>query len=282
MTSPTGVPFLDTLVASLATEAQELERALGFGSWGTSGPETHPAELEPEALILHPSFVDGWWYDAKRVDCHPDRKGGPIKPFATGLHTTDMLPDEWDALVAAWSSKPGDGACAHFLIGRDEAHGVIQFVPITLNGNHMGGPGHGVFVLTNGTQLHPNLVTNGIEVHCAGGVRMINGVWRLVENNVAHGKPIPPEDVIVDAARPGRGVHKITDYQYAILERLLRDLRAAQYALPAGIKTQAFGEEVPAWAKSDDCRVVTHVRMDPVHRADPWPPGCAWLKDHLP
>ncbi len=282
MTSPTGVPFLDDVVAGIASEADALSRLLNVGSWGTAGPTVHPPELATDVLILHPAFTDGWWHGAKRVDCHPGRHGGPIRPYATGIHTTDMLPDEWQALVDAWTKKAGDGACANFLLGRDVQHGVIQFVPITLNSNHMGGEGHGVFVLKDGTQVHPNLVANGIEVHCAGGVRQIAGQWRLVEDNKAHGSAIDAADVIPDPARPGRGWHKITDYQKAVLRDLLHDLDGAQRPLPEGITTRAFGEEVPAWAKRSSRRVVTHVEMDPVHRADPWPPGCDFVRGIYP
>lgn len=283
MTSPTGMPFLDSLGIALATEAQGLARALGFGLRGTAGPDAHPEALAEQVQVLHDAFDgDGWWREARRVDCHPRRRGGPIRPYATGIHTTDMLPDEWDALITAWSTRGGDGACATFLLGRDEARGVVQFVPITSNANHMGGDGHGVFVLGDGTQVHPNLVTNGVEIHCAGGVRLVAGEWRLVEGGVAHGRSIPPEDVIVDPARPGRGLHKITDYQFAVLERLLRDLDGAQYPLPPGVTTRAFGEDVPAIARMPTARVVTHWQMDPVHRSDPWAHGCAWLRARRP
>lgn len=274
MTDSTGVPFLDTLLPAIATEAQSLVRALGFGNWNTAGPTNAPPAHD--VLILHPAFTDGWWHDAQRIDAHLRRMGGPIKPWSTGVHTTDMLPDEWDALIDRWHNQPGDGACANFLIGRTPEHGVVQMVPITRNSNHLGGPGHGVFVV-DGNDVHPNLVANGIEIHCAGGVRLVNGGWRLVEGGVAHGKPIPAEDVIVDPARPTRGVHKVTDYQYEQLDALLRSLDSAQYPVPAGATTKAFGEDVPAIAKMPTARVVTHWQMDPVHRGDPWRPTCEWL-----
>lgn len=274
----------DDLITDIAQIGVALvKRIESLGDFGTAGPDVHPPELAPEVLILHPAFVDGWWSGAKRIDSHPKRRGGPIRPYATGLHTTDMLPEEWQALVTAWSTKPGDGACANFLIGRDPAHGVIQFVPITLNSNHMGGPGHGVFVLANGTQVHPNLVANGIEIHCAGGVRRVNGQWRLVEGGVAHGAPLPDDDVMPWPGNdPTRGLHRITDYQFEVLGKLLADLDSAQMPLPKGVTTKAFGEEVPMWAHRTGRRVVTHVEMDPVHRADPWQHGCSWLRARLP
>jgi hypothetical protein len=143
----------------------------------------------------------------------------------------------------------------------------------------MGGPGHGVFVI-GGNEVHPNLVTNSIEIHCAGGVRLVNGLWRFIENGAAHGAPLPAEDVIIDPAHAGRGFHKITDYQFAIVKELLGDLNAVQGPLPAGgVTTRAFGEAVPAWAKHAGCRVVVHAEMDPVHRADPWSHGCAFVRE---
>jgi len=266
----------ELLEATVATEIDRLARMARIGDRGTAGPDSadHPA-IEPLPSTV--AFVDGWWIGARRVHAHPGRVGPPIRAIATGLHTCDMLWDEWDALHEAWTGKPGDGACANVLIGPDELHGVSQFVPMTHNSNHMGGPGHGVFVI-GGREVHPNTITNSIEIHCAGGVRLVNGQWRLVENGVAHGTPIPASDVIPDPQRPGRGTHRITDYQYATVARLLADLNAWQAPLPAGTTTRAFGETVPAIAHGKSPRVVTHWEMDPVHRSDPWAQCCAWLR----
>jgi hypothetical protein len=272
----------DDLVTDIAQIGAALvKRIESIGDFGTAGPDGHEV-TGPETLVLHPAFVDGWWSGAKRMDAHRGRWGGPIQPYATGLHTTDMLPEEWPALLKSWTERPGDGACANFLIGRDAAQGAIQLIPITRNSNHMGGPGHGVFVLANGAQVHPNLVANGIELHCAGGVRKVGGQWRLVERGVAHGAPLPDADVLPDpGGNPTRGLHKLTDYQLEVCGRLLADLNAAQIPMPAGVTTKAFGEAVPAWAHRTGRRVVTHVELDPVHRADPWPHGCAWLRARL-
>jgi hypothetical protein len=246
----------------------------------TAGP---PADehLPVPAVVDAPHFVDGVWSKAKRVKCHPGRMGGAIAPYAIVVHTTDMLPNEWDSLLTAWTSKSGEGACAHFIIGRDESAGVVQMVPISRNGNHAGGPGSGRFVV-NGKEVHPNLVTVGIEVHCAGGVRLVNGAWRLVEDGVAHGAPLPASDVTPDPLHPGRGWHHVTDYQRDRLFELLADLDAVLAPLPPGTTTRAFGEAVAPYAMMPTARIVTHAQLDPVHRADPWPPLCNELKKLAP
>ena len=67
-----------------------------------------------------------------------------------------------------------------------------------------------------------------------------------------------------------------------MFDRIARDLDSAQYPLPAGITTRAFGEAVPSWAAHKSRRIVTHAEMDPVHRADPWPHGCAHIAKLAP
>jgi len=224
-------------------------------------------------------WIDGWWVGARRRAAHPGRIGGAIAPWSATVHTTDMLPEEWDALIAAWTSRAGDGACAHFLVGRDANHGVVQLVPIVRNGNHAGGPGHGVFRVPGRADLHPNQVAVGIEVHCAGGVRRIGGAWRLVEGGTAHGAPLPDTDVIPDPQRPGRGWHVVTDYQREKLAALLDDLETVLAAVPPGAVKVAFGERPPSYAVLPGARLATHAELDPMHRADPWPPLCAWLRE---
>lgn len=268
--------ILDDIDAAIASPLEVARRLLSLGNAPTAGP---PAEAGP--IVPHPPaprWVDGWWAGAKRMAAHPGRVGGPIRPWSTVVHSTDMLPEEWDALVASWCVKAGEGACAHFLIGRDADHGVLQLVPITRNGNHAGGPGHGVFRVPGHGDLHPNLVAVGIEVHCAGGVRRSGGQWRLVEDGVAHGAPLPDSDVTPDPQRPGRGWHHVTDYQRGRLAELLDDLEVVLApALPGATKV-AFGETPPAYAVLPSARVATHAELDPVHRADPWPELSAWLK----
>lgn len=261
--------LFDTITGIEAGIADAAKRLEQLGSTGTAGPGRDP-----------PPFADGWYREARRVPAHAGRIGGPIEPWSIVVHTTDMLPAEFEALGTAWTTRPGDGACAHFLIGRDADHGVVQFVPIDRNGNHAGGPGHGLYVdSATGQSWHPNTVAVGIEVHCAGGVRQIGGAWRLVEGGIAHGPPLPDADVIPDPDRPGRGWHVITPYQYAQLDALLRDLDAQLRPVPSPmIFARSTGEAVPSWGIPSSSRIVGHVSLDPAHRSDPWPPGMAWLK----
>lgn len=223
-------------------------------------------------------WTDGWWYEAQRSAAHPSRMGGAIEPFGVVVHTTDMLPGDFGALVTAWTTKPGDGACAHFLIGRDPGYGVLQLVPVTHNGNHAGGPGHGVYRTHGRGDLHPNVVTVGIEVHCAGGVRLVAGQWRLVEDGQPRGAQLFASDVTPDPLRPGRGWHHVTDYQRERLDVLLTDLEAVLAPVPEGTVKVAFGERPPAYAALPGARLATHAELDPVHRADPWPELSAWLR----
>lgn len=222
---------------------------------------------------------DGWWSRSRRLPAHPARLGGIIEPFAAVVHTTDMLPGAWQALIDAWTKRAGDGACANFLIGRDDEHGMVQLVSITRNANHAGGPGHGVFRAPYVLDMHPNSVSVGIEVHCAGGVHRIDGAWRMVENGVPQGEALPDADVTPDPQRPGRGWHVVTDYQREQLGALLDDLEPALAPVPVGCVKVAFGERPPSYAVIPGARLATHAELDPVHRADPWPELSGWLRE---
>jgi hypothetical protein len=276
----------------IATEFEQLARLMRLGDWGTCGPDkgSHQEPVtppEPQPILPPPEqtpplwSLDGWYRFAKKLPAHAGRVGGPISPWSTVFHTTDMLPDEFSALISAWTSRASDGACAHFLIGRDESQGLIQFVPVTRNGNHAGGKpppnGHGWYVV-GGKNVHPNLVAVGIEVHCAGGVHLVNGEWRLVEDGKVHGMVIPKADVIPDPERLGRGWHTLTEYQLGVMDRLLSDLEEVLHPMPAGATTSSTGEAVPSWGKVETPRVVGHVTLDPTNRSDPWPRGMAWLR----
>lgn len=126
--------------------------------------------------------------------------------------------------------------------------------------------------------LHPNTVAIGIELHCAGGVRLVGGHWRLVEGGVVHGAPLPDSEVTPDPQRPGRGWHQVTDYQLARLGELLDALSSVLAPVPAGCVKVAFGETPPAYAIIPGAQLATHAELDPVHRADPWPQVCEWLR----
>jgi hypothetical protein len=221
-------------------------------------------------------FNDGWWSLARRTPADPGRIGGEIAPFAVVVHTTDMVPESWDALLRQWTTETGPGDCAHFIIGRDADHGIAQLAPVNRNANHAGGPGHGSFVA--GEQVwHPNSVAVGIEVHCAGGVQSVDGNWRLIEDGQPQGAPIPDADVIPDPQRPGRGWHRVTDYQYQQLGALLEGLETVLGALPDGCVARSI-EQPPPWAIFPTGRRVGHVSLDARNRADPWPPTCDWIR----
>jgi hypothetical protein len=221
-------------------------------------------------------FNNGWWSLARQFPANAGRIGADIVPFAVVVHTTDMVPESWDALLQSWSTQAGAGDCAHFIIGRDAANGMVQLAPITKNANHAGGPGHGSFVAGQQT-WHPNSVSVGIEVHCAGILRQVNGAWRLVEDGVAQGAALPDGDVIQDPARPGVGYHVVTDYQYQQLGLLLDGLESVLTDLPAGCVAQSV-EQPPAYGVFPTGRRVGHVSLDAAHRGDPWPATCDWMR----
>jgi len=226
--------------------------------------------------LAPPAFTDGWWSAATRRDAFAGRIGGAIVPFAVVVHTTDMTPETWDSLLRNWTTELGDGSCANFAIGRDAAAGVVQLAPITKNGNHAGGVGHGSFV-AGAQEWHPNSVSVGIELHCAGLVHKVGGAWRLVEGGAPTGAAIPDDDVIPDPDHAGRGWHRVTDYQYQQLRALLDGLETVLAPLPAGCVAHSI-EQPPAYALFATGRRVGHVSLDAAHRGDPWPPTCDWMR----
>lgn len=223
---------------------------------------------------------DGWWSGACRMSAHPGRVGGTIKPYATVVHTTDTPPGAMPAIVKSWTTMPGAGDCAHFMIGRDALVGVVQFVSVWHNSNHSGGPGHGVFDSAAGMGVHPNSVSIGIEIDCAGDVRFIAGQWRLVERGMPYGNAISAGEVVADPLRLNRGWHTVTDYQLATLGAILDELEIAVLEpMPAGLVARSTVEIPPVYATFKTGRVVGHASLDPQHRGDPWKPTFEWLHD---
>lgn len=266
----------DTLEAIVATELERLAYLATIGNRNTAGPDEHP----PVGPIkdVEPFWRGGLWIGARYVPAHSHRIGGAIAPMTIVDHTTDMADEDWDALIRAFSTQPGDGACCHFLVGKSEAQGVVQFVSVGRNGNHAGGPGHGVYV-DDGHEIHPNLLAIGIEFHCAGGqLRLIGGQWRYVENGKIHGAPVPASEVDPDPARPGRGWQKLTPYQEYVRGRLHADLELVLAPMYPGLRAVSKGEAVPSWGHARTTRIVGHVTLDPEHRSDPWPNGMAALR----
>jgi hypothetical protein len=263
-------------------------------------------------------FNQGWWSLANRRDAHPGRIGGPIDAFSIVVHTTDMVPEAWNALLTSWTTTMGHENCAHFAIGRDATTGIVQFAPITKNANHAEGDGHGMFV-AGSQSWRPNHVSVGIEVHCVGGIRRVNGQWRYVERNVPYGDPIPAADVAPDPDNPHWGLYnhlkvKLTDDGEWYLvrdepqgnpipetdaipdpahpdrgwhqvtdyqyEQLDKLLRALDTVLdPLPANCVAHSiQPPPAFGIFPTGRIVGHVSLAAADRSDPWPPTCDWLR----
>jgi N-acetyl-anhydromuramyl-L-alanine amidase AmpD len=249
-----------------------------------AGPDVHPPELEAEQPHVESNqWTNGWWLNAKQLPANPGRIGGAIRPWAVVVHTTDMLPRSFAALNDAWQTKKGAGNAAHFNIGRTPSEGVVQLVPITRNANHAGGAGHGWFH-TSQRNYHPNLVSVGIELHNAGGLRLVDKQWRWGERVSGKGwMPIgpafDPADVEIDPVHPLRGWHRFTAWQLEQLDKLLTSLETVLEKMPDGVTCVSAPESAPAWAEVKSARVVGHVDLDAANRSDPWPHGLRWLRE---
>lgn len=230
-------------------------------------------------------WIRGAWTKATQTPAHTGRVGGTILPRAIVVHTTDMHPSQFGALRKAWQERPGDGACAHFVIGRDATQGVLQFVSITRNGNHAGGNPHGWWRSPpvnprtdgNGTLYHPNTVAVGIELHAAGQLKPTGkpGEYRHPDSGLL----VPASEVELDAK--GRPWHKVTPYQYAILRDLINDLMPLLGAWERGTAVKpddTYESQGVPWAATPSIDVVGHVTLDPVNRNDPGPFVMEWLR----
>lgn len=262
--------------------------------WLTAGPTVEtPAPLYEAVMAgkglasspIGPADVwrAGWYYNAKGMPAHPGRLGATIAPKAIVVHTTDMYPGAFNALVKAWQSKPGKGNAAHFLIGRTEADGIVQFAPITRNANHAGGIPYGKF-REGSVDYHPNRVTVGIELDCAGRLkRDKSGNWIYPDN----GKRIDSADVFVDTR--GGGWHMVTEYQRRALKELVNDLqpclkpfKPGTFVVPTGeykANGVPWAEPFPRYPYSKN--LVGHVTLDPERKSDPGPQVTAWMEKGL-
>lgn len=229
------------------------------------------------------TFLNGWLDGVYHEDAHPGRVGGPITPFAIVVHATDMPPETFGALLTSWTTKPAAGDCAHFVIGRDAAQGVVQLVSIQRNANHAGGPHHGWFVDGDGNQIHPNLCSVGIELHCAGDVMKFADGWHALDGHAPVGAVIPESDVVLDPARPGRGWQVVTPWQYEQFGILLDALDAPGVldVAPAGLHAISPSQTPAAWAVMPPGNLATHAGLDFYDRADPHQPTCQWLRERL-
>lgn len=247
-------------------------------------PELDTSGGDDDLADESPDWDGGWYLGARRAPIHPGRMGRGIQPWLTVVHTTDMHPGDatYHALVRAWQRSAGRGAGAHFLVGRGPSTGLTQLTPVDRNGQHAGGPGgqHGWTVVA-GRRRHPNSVAIGIEVHCAGAVRRVDGAWRYGgrdDDGVwrPEGAPIHPGEVEPDPARPGRGWQRATTWQLEQLEQLLGALGRCPVMVPAPAAWAIDPHGTPGpWAPRvviGGRPVVGHVTLDPRRKLDPWPP----------
>jgi hypothetical protein len=263
-------PEQDALIANDLEQAQRLAKLFESLTAGPAQEFPQAASLPAPSPPPTALWVDGWYAKARKIATHPGRIGGAIRPWSIVQHSTDMLEGEWDALLASCVRTAGAGNAFTFGIGRTPDQGLVQLCSVFSNANHAGGPTHGVYVV-DGKSLHPNLCAVGIEMHNAGGVRLIGGQWWLVEDGKAHGPAIPADQVVPDPARPGRGWQKPTDYQLDTARALWLDLEEVLGPVPKGATTRAFGEAVQKWGDTENARIVTHHMLDPQARSDPWP-----------
>ncbi len=243
----------------------------------TAGPAHDEHPIVPLTPVVPGPVFGGIWNKAQYKPAHPGRVGPAITAKTLVVHTTDMLPESFQALVKAWTTSATNGACAHFLIGRDENQGVIQFVPTTKNGNHAGGPVHGNYRLPTGALLHPNVVAVGVELHGAGLLRRVAGKWIHPDS----GREIQSQDVYLDTH--GRGWHTITPYQLRMLAALIVDLGLP--GLPVGTTvapdaTYASQGVADYAATNLGPTIVGHCTLDPINKTDPGSQVMTWLKDN--
>ena len=231
---------------------------------------------------------DGWYRWADKSLIHPGRIGGKIKPWAAVIHTTDMHPDRFFALVKRWKKVPGAGAGAHFLLGRNEEEGLHQLVPTNRNANHAGGRTHGNFHV-DGKTYSPNNCSIGIEVMNAGRVHWVGGKWRTLDKGVPFGTAIPEEDVVHEGRR---SYHDTTEYQKSTLVTLLGDLARHLKDRVPGVGGWTCSTSLidgkhyirPEWAPYLTylgLPVVGHVTLTPDRKADPHLPLSGYLTSAL-
>jgi hypothetical protein len=110
----------------------------------------------------------------------------------------------------------------------------------------------------------------------AGGrLKWQNGNWFHPDS----GHIVPLSEVYIDSMK--RGWHRVTDYQFLMLDALLADLRG-QLQLLAGLTAAPDGDYgangVAYYAKRDANPVVGHVTLDPINKLDPGPQVMAHLR----
>lgn len=213
-------------------------------------------------------FTQGWWSLAKRVPMHPGRIGRAITPRTLIVHTTDMRPGTFNAVVKSWTSQPGKGNGAHFLLGKDERDGCVQFASTVVNANHAGGPNCGGYKLPNGKLLNPNLVGVGIEIDNAGRLTKDKKGWYQKDT----GHRFAPENVFVDDK--GRGWERVTDYQMKMLAKLWTALKPTLTGWPSGstvVPNEPYEKHGSGYAKPTKPSLTGHCSTNVINKTDPGP-----------
>lgn len=246
----------------------------------TVGPDDdeHPVVPVGEVLALidrqvvaerKGTFTDGKWSEATYAQMHAGRIGRGIVPQTLVVHTTDMRPGTFGALVKSWTGQAGRGNGAHFLIGKTKEDGVVQFAPITRNGNHAGGPNCGGFRTPGGTVvINPNVVSVGVEIDNAG--RLVKDAKGWYHRDTKY--RFAAEDVFVD--EKGRGWEKVTEYQEQMLRYLWQDLRPLLKPWPAGTTVTpnaTYSSQGVTYAAAVSPSLIGHASTNPINKTDPGP-----------
>lgn len=243
------------------------------GEWKTTGPDHAEYPLPTVGDIVHVAtkvnsgeFKEGRWSLATYKEMHSGRIGRAIVPRTLVVHTTDMRPGTFGALVRNWTSQLGRGNGAHFLIGKSAADGVVQFAPIHRNANHAGGPNCGAI-----GGMHPNTVSVGVEIDNAGGLKKDATGWYHADG--AAKTRISAENVFVD--EKGRGWEKVTPYQMEMLAKLWGALKPTLRPYAAGTVVNPNGDYakngVAHFAAPATPTLIGHVSINPINKRDPGP-----------
>lgn len=261
---------LKTILIKLL-QALGLQTSKTQGEWSTVGPDPAEYPVVTAGDVAHVAeksnygeFKEGIWSEATYKPMHKGRIGRAIVPRTLVVHTTDMRPGTFAALVRNWTSQLGRGNGAHFLIGKSAADGVIQFAPIYKNANHAGGTNPGSI-----GGMHPNVCSVGVELDNAGRLTLRNGKWVHADT----GTVMATESVYVD--KKGKGWEKVTPYQKEQLNRLWLALKPTLKQWPASAVVQPngsyVGNGVAHFASAVATSLVGHVSINPINKTDPGP-----------
>ncbi len=264
---------------------------VGLDVDGVVGPMTWDALLKSAITVPPPTTMafdaNGWLQGARKIPINPGRMGGVIVPRGMVVHTTDTL-GGMAAILKSWTETSLGGYGAHYLLGRRPSTdvdarapypggGLVQMVPITRNGNHVGGRNSRYGRVMTPAEVHPNSVYVGIELENGGRLVSLNGHFVHQGSGVV----VPPEDVDIDER--GKPWHKITAYQFETLAKVLDAHQTAMAYLPKGSVLNPNGTYLAngvVWGAMPGTRFVGHVTLDPIQKTDPGPIMMKWLRDH--